>query len=342
MMPSISPARAINARGISMQPALRSAVLASALLAAGMGGSDAWAETFPERTIEVVVPFAPGGVTDVLGRVLAQGMAKALSSPVAVVNKAGAAGTLGAAFIAHAKPDGYSLLLTAGSTMAPTLALTPQPGYDRASFEPICQAFRFDLVIIVRPSSPLRSMSDLIAAARRMPGKVSYGHIGFGTSFHLAMVALSRSANVEFNPIPFRGDAETMQQVLSGQIDFGIVTLSSAAGGQFRFLGLFADGRNASIPEVPTMSEQGLQIADVDAMNIGGLFAPAGVVTAVKRRLGNACRAAAAGTEYRSRAKTLHQPEDYYADALGFADNVNRAVEVKNRLIATLAKENGD
>jgi len=284
------------------------------------------------------VPFAPGGFTDVLGRALARGMAKDLSSPVVVLNKAGAAGTLGAALIAHSKPDGHSLLYSAGTTMAPTLALTPEPGYDRTSFEPICQAFRFDLVIIVRPDSFLRSMSDLITAARKTPRGVSYGHIGFGTSFHLTMVALSRSANVEFTSVPFRGDAETMHQVRAGQIDFGIVALSSAAGGYFRLLGLFADERNASFPEVPTMNEQGLQIPDVASMGVGGLFAPAGLPINVKRRLGDACRAAAESNEYRSLASTLHQPEDYYADEVGFSYNVNRAIEVKNQLMAALAK----
>src|SRR5262249_17883502 len=159
--------------------------------------------------------------------------------------------------------------------------------------------------------------------------RVSYGHVGFGSIFHLTIVALSQSANVEFNSVPFRGDAETMQQVLAGQIDFGIVALSSAAGGQFRLLAIFADKRNASFPEVPTMGEQGLQIPDVGSIGVGGLFAPTGLPINVKHRLDDACRAAALGNEYRSLARSLHQPEDYYADGVGFSLNVDRAVELK-------------
>ena len=202
-----------------------------------------------------------------------------------VSNKPGASGNVGAAAVARARPDGYTLLYSGAVTMAPSSAPNTSAGYDRSSFEPICQAYKFDLVIIVRPDSPIKSMTDLVSLARSNAGGVTYGHIGAGSSFHLTMVALSQAAKVEFNPIPFRGDAETMQQVLGGQVDFGIVTLSSAAGGGYRMLGVFAEARNPSFPDVPTVSEQGLRVTDVASMALGGTFAPTGLPSEVKRSL---------------------------------------------------------
>jgi tripartite-type tricarboxylate transporter receptor subunit TctC len=139
-----------------------------------------------------------------------------------------------------------------------------------------------------------------------------------------------------FNPIPFRGDAETMQQVLGGQVDFGIVTLSSAAGGGHRMLGTFAQTRNSAFPEVPTMAEQGLPVTGSSAMSMGGLFAPAGVPAEVKRKLADACAAAAQGADYARIAKGVHQPDDYFAGSAAFAANVDEAVAVKARLLMAL------
>jgi len=314
--------------------------LGAIVLSAVAGAGCANAQGYPDRMIEIVVPFAPGGVTDVLGRALARGISSHLSQRVIVSNKPGASGAVGAAAVARSKPDGYTLLYGGGATMAPYPPLNTQIGYDRSSFEPICQAYKFDLVIIVRPDSPLKSMTDLVSLARSNPGGVTYGHIGAGSSFHLTMVALSQAARVDFNPIPFRGDAETMQQVLGGQVDFGIVTLSSAAGGGYRMLGVFAEARNPSFLDIPTVGEQGLHVTDVASMAVGGLFAPSGLPSEAKRKLAEACGAAAQGDDYQRVAKSMHQPSGYYADTSTFTKNVDKAVEVKTRLLVTLGAAN--
>lgn len=313
------------------------ALLGAIIVAAGAAASGANAQGYPEHTIEIVVGFAPGGVTDVLGRALARGISSHLLQTVIISNKPGASGGLGAAAVARSKPDGYALFYGGAATMAPYPA---QTGYNRASFEPICQAYKFDLVIIVRPDSPLKSMTDLVNLARSNPGGVTYGHLGAGSSFHLTMIALSQAAGIELNPIPFRGDSETMQQVLGGQVDFGIVTLSSAAGGSHRMLGVFADARNPSYPDVPTVGEQGLHVTDVASMAVGGLFAPTGLPPEVKRKLAEACAVAAQGDDYQRVAKSLHQPEGFYADTENFIRNVDKAVEVKTRLLITLGAFN--
>jgi tripartite-type tricarboxylate transporter receptor subunit TctC len=173
------------------------------------------------------------------------------------VNKTGATGAIGSAAVARAQPDGYSLLF------APAVSLTVVPlqnrtaGYDLKAFEPVCQTFINEMVIVVRPDSPLKSAADLVGAARAKPGGVNYAHLGAGSIPHLAMVEFAQAAGVQFNAIPYKGDADVMKATLAGEIDFGSVTLSSAAGGGLRILGLFGQARNPSIPDVPTLREQG-------------------------------------------------------------------------------------
>jgi tripartite-type tricarboxylate transporter receptor subunit TctC len=312
---------------------LRNGMIAALASATAFGGGDAIAQTYPTRPVEIVVPFSPGAVTDVLGRALADGLSTNLGQRFIVVNKAGATGGIGSLAVARANPDGYSLLFTAAVSMTVLPLTNKQLGYDHKAFDPICQTFRNEMVVVVRPDSPFKSVRDLVEAAKAKPGGVSYGHLGVASIPHLAMIEFGQAAKVEFNAIPFKGDAEVLQQTLGGQVDFGSITLSSAAGGGLRILGLFASARNPALPEVPTIKEQGF---DVVPSSFGGLSGPVGLPADVKRKLTDACQAAALGEAYARLAKTVFQPADYFADATTFAQRLDQDVVDKSRLIATL------
>lgn len=315
----------------------RIGIIFVAALACGAAPRHAHAQAYPERPVEIVVAFSPGAVTDVLGRALADGLSAQLGQRFIVVNKTGATGAIGSAAVARARPDGYSLLFAPAVSLTVVPLSNKQAGYDHKSFEPICQTFINEMVVVVRPDSPYRTAGDLAAAAKAKPGAVNYAHLGIGSIPHLAMVEFAQVANVEFNAIPFKGDADVMQQVLGGQVDFGAVTLSSAAGGGLRILALFGNTRNPSIPDVPTMREQGFAVAPY---SFGGLLAPVGLPPEVKRKLGDGCRAAALSDAYAKLAKSLFQPTDYYADGAAFAQALAKDVAEKSRLLKTLGNLN--
>jgi len=291
------------------------------------------AQNFPDRPIEITVPFTPGAITDVLGRALAEGLTRELGQRALVVNKAGATGAIGTAAVARAAPDGYSLLFTAAVSMTVLPLTNKQVGYDHKFFQPICQTFKNEMVIVAKPESPFKSVADLVAAAKANPGGVTYGHLGVASIPHLAMIEFSQAAAVEFNAVPFKGDADVMQQVLGGQVDFGAIVLSSAAGSELRNLGLFADRRNPSTPDTPTVKEQGYPVAP---SSFGGLSAPAGIPAEIARKLGEACRTVAQGETYSTLARRVFQPDDFYADGASFARSLDHDVIDKTKLLATL------
>jgi len=315
----------------------RSGTVVIVALTAAASLQQARAQNYPERPVEIVVAFSPGAVTDVLGRALAEGLSAQLGQRFIVVNKTGATGALGSAAVARAKPDGYSLLFAPAVSLIVVPLSNRQAGYDHRSFEPICQAFVNEMVVVVRPDSPFKSAGDLVAAAQARPGAVNYAHLGIGSIPHLAMVEFAQVAKVAFNAIPFKGDADVMQQVLGGQVDFGAVTLSSAAGGGLRILALFGNARNPSIPDVATMREQGFAVAPY---SFGGLLAPMGLPAEVRRKLGEGCKAAALSDAYAKLAKSLFQPTGYYADDAAFAQALEKDLAEKTRLLKTLGSLN--
>jgi hypothetical protein len=224
-------------------------IAAGLLIAAVSVASKAAAQHYPERVVQIIAPSTAGSSADILGRVLADGFSARLGKPFIVVNKPGANGVIGTADVARANPDGYTLLHGATYSITVQPLTDKQAGYTAKSFTPICQTFKNDQVAVVPPSSPLQTAGDLIAAARRKPGAVTVGIPGIATIPHLAVVELAGLAKVEFNDVPFKGPAEEMQNVRSGQIDFAVVPLTAAAGSGLPMPGLFAAARNPSLPD---------------------------------------------------------------------------------------------
>jgi tripartite-type tricarboxylate transporter receptor subunit TctC len=301
--------------------------------AAASSPTAAAAQTYPDRVVQIIVPSTPGASADILGRVLADGLSAHFGKPFIVVNKPGAMGVLGTADVARAKPDGYTLFHGATYSIIVQPLTDKDAGYTFKSFTPICQTFKNDQLIVVLPDSPLRTVRDLVEAARKKPGLLNVGIPGAGTIPHIAMIELQQQAKVEYNLIQYKGTAEEVQAVRSRQIDFAAVPLTVAAGSGLAMPGIFAEHRNPAIPDVPTFKEQGYDIAP---LSIGGLLGPVGMPSNVTKKLEAACIDVMKGETAQRVIKNTFQPAGYFADAKGFARNLAIDAAEKERLIPLL------
>jgi tripartite-type tricarboxylate transporter receptor subunit TctC len=233
--------------------------------------------SYPERVIKIVVPFAPGGGTDVVARTLAQEMAKDLAVSVIVENKPGAGTIIGTQAVAVSEPDGYTLLMgTFANAVNPSLnaKLPYKPDKDFAAVALVARSFN---IVVVNPKSAINSIADLIAAAKADPGKLSYGTYGTGTSAHLAGELFKSLARVDLTTVPYKGAAPAITDLISGQIQVMFTTVASAASliaaGQLRALAVTTVERSPAFPELPTVAEAG--VPGYAAESWYGLFAPA-------------------------------------------------------------------
>jgi tripartite-type tricarboxylate transporter receptor subunit TctC len=290
------------------------------------------AQGYPDRPIEMIVPSTPGSSADILGRVLTEEMAGLLGQRFVIFNKPGAGGILGTAEAARAKPDGYMLMHGAAVSITVAPLTERNAGYGLQSFEPICQTFKNDQVIVARPGT-YKNLAEIVAASKAKPGGLNFGSPGLGTIPHLAMAEFGQLTKVEFNHVPFKGPAESIQMTIGGQIDFAVAPLTAAANSGLAMPGLFAEKRNRSIPDVPTVKEQGF---DVSPLSIGGLLAPAGLPAAIKSKLDATCKAAVQSEAFQRIVKRTLQPADYFQDSAGFAANLEKDVESKRRLLTSL------
>jgi tripartite-type tricarboxylate transporter receptor subunit TctC len=249
----------------------------AALVLLSPGLNDQALALYPERIVKIVVPFAPGGGTDVVARTLAQQMTQNLGVTVVVENKPGAGTIIGTQAVAVSDPDGYTLLMgTFANAVNPSLnAKLP---YDpHKDFAPVALVARSFNVVVVNPKSPIKSIADLIAAARAEPDKLSYGTFGIGTSAHLAGELFKTMAKVNLTTVHYKGAAPAITDLISGQIQVMFTTVASAAalieGGQLRVLAVTSAERSPAFPQVPTMAEAG--VPGYAAESWYGLFAPA-------------------------------------------------------------------
>jgi len=262
--------------------------LAFLVLVATLPMAGAVAAPYPERTIQIVVPFPPGGPSDVVARPLAERLSVALGQPIVVVNKPGASGTIGAALVSKAEPDGYTLLMGTSNelTMSPGLysKLPYDPGKD---FAPITTVIRFPNVLVVNKDLPVATAQDLVALTRSNPGKMNYGTSGTGSTNHLTTELYRASTKVELNYVSYRGGAPAMTDLMGGQIQAMFATMPSSSGlirgGSIRALMVTDQRRWAAIPDVPSASEAGLP--DVQVISFNGVLAPSGTPREIVARL---------------------------------------------------------
>ena len=235
------------------------------------------AQAYPAKPIRMVVPFAPGGGTDVIARYLAAGMSESMNRQVVVDNRGGANGIIGTEIVARAPADGYTLLFVS-SPHSVNASLYPKLPYDTLrDFAPVSMVATSPYVLVVHPSLPARNVKELIALAKKQPDQISYGSGGSGSSAHLAAELFNQMAGVKLREIPYKGAGPALLAVLSGesQVVFGnaLTVKPHIQSGRLRALGIASPKRSASAPEMPTIAESGVPGYGADA--VLGLLAPA-------------------------------------------------------------------
>ncbi|CAN7433228.1 tripartite tricarboxylate transporter substrate binding protein [Acidovorax sp. Leaf78] len=283
--------------------ALAAAVGLAALPAAAQG-------TWPTgKTISYVVPFAAGGTTDTLGRLIGQQLGTALGTTVVVENKGGAAGSIGSEAAARAAPDGYTLLGGTVSSHAINVSLYPKLGYDPIkSFSPVTLIGTNPVVLVVSANSPHKTLKDVLAAAKGKEGGLSSASAGTGSSQHLAVELLAFKSGVKFTHIPYKGSGPAIQDVISGQVDMMFDTTVVAAphiqSGKLRAIAVTSPKRLASMPDVPTVAESGVNgLADFQVQSWQAIFVPANTPAPIVTRLHDEIRKILAQPDMQTRLK---------------------------------------
>ncbi|MBA3253137.1 MAG: tripartite tricarboxylate transporter substrate binding protein [Pseudomonadota bacterium] len=258
------------------------------------------AQSYPNKPLRIMVPFPPGGSTDVMARSLAVELTKSLGQPVVVENKAGANGNIGSAEVAKAAPDGYTLLLAGVGTNAINHSLYPTMPYDSLKdFEHITLLAEGPNVLIVNPNFPVKSVPELIAMAKAQPGKLNFGSNGNGSSGRLAMEMLRQATGMDMVHVPYKGGGPAMQALLAGEVPMLFTNQDAALpqvkAGKVRAIGVASEKRNPAYPDVPTVAEQG--ITGFSAVSWFGLSAPAKTPPEIVKRL------------HAEAVKAINQPE---------------------------------
>ena len=289
-------------------------------------------DAFPSRAITVIVPFQAGQGVDVMARALAVELSRITGQAFPVVNREGAAATIGFAALANAKPDGYTISISPNTplTVAPHLLKSVTYTYD--AFIPVCQSFENVMAVFVGPGSPHKTLKELIAVAQADPGKVNWGTTGVGSVPHLSGAALMQSAKLEATHVPFRGEPQILQQLLANEITFAAASVSGMVGKGVRPLAVFSEQRHAAFPDVPTLVELGFP-PGVPGLN--GMFAPRGTPEPVLAVLEKACADATASEGFRTSAARLHQRVAYLGRR-DFDRRLRNDFDEKARLIKSL------
>ncbi|MDP3797854.1 MAG: tripartite tricarboxylate transporter substrate binding protein [Polaromonas sp.] len=276
--------RRFRLRCLFFLPALFS-LLVSLLVAAMPFG--ALAQTYPSRPLHVVVPFPPGGPTDVLGRVLAQGLSEALGQPAVVDNRVGAAGNIGIEQAAKAAPDGHTLAIVPLGNIAVNPTLFPTLPYKASDLAPVAMLATVDNVLVVNAAVPARSLRELQALAAQKPDALSFASPGAGSQAHLAGELLALQSGVQLLHVPYKGIGPALNDLLGGQVSMMFAQMSSVLphlqNGKLRALGVASLKRSPVMPDVPTLAEQGL--ARFEAVSWYALMVPAGTPRPVIDRL---------------------------------------------------------
>jgi tripartite-type tricarboxylate transporter receptor subunit TctC len=278
----------------------RQLTIAIALLAVG---SSLQAQTFPTRPVTVVVPYAVGGTTDIVARLVGTEMGTSLGQPVIVDNRVGGGGNIGWGAVARSAPDGYTLLTTEMSfTIAPAFG-TKQPFDAKKDFAHIITAASAPHVLVINPSVPAKTVQEFIALAKASPGKLNYGSGGNGTNTHLGGELFKSAAGISLVHIPYKGAGQVLQDLMGGQVQALVTSLPTALphikSGKLRALMITSDKRSPLLPDVPSAKEAGLPKVVMDFWV--GLAAPAGTPPAVIDRLNKAAAAALTSPEGRKR-----------------------------------------
>ena len=280
----------------------------AALLAATVAGLGSWhaahAQSYPNKPVQLVVPFPPGGAVDIVGRLISKKLGDQLGQPIVIENKGGAGTIVGASYVANATADGYTLLISSGSTFTVNPALHAKLPYDPVkSYEPIGMVARVPLILLANRDVPVNNLKQLISAVQAQPGKYVYGSFGSGTTGHFAAELAWSAIGVKLLHVPYKGSAPAMSDLIGGQIPFSIDTVAAALpqikGGKIKAIAVTGATRATQLPDVPTVAESGF--AGFAADSWLAVVAPRGLSADVKARLQKALADTMADAEIRSK-----------------------------------------
>jgi len=280
-------------------------VLACVLALPGLAAAAA-TERFPTKPVRLIVPFTPGGSNDIMGRLIGGKLHEAFGQPFIIDNRPGAGSTIGIELVARANPDGYTILTTSGGiAITPALyKLSFDPAKDLA---PLAYLAQMPYLLTVSPSSPVKTVQDLIKTARAQPGKLTFASSGAGTSSHLTGEMFKLATGVDMLHIPFKGGAPAVNSNMSGEVNvlFNVITgtLPHARSGKLRALGVSSLKRADIAPEIPTIAESG--VPDYEVLAWYNMFAPAGTPRPVVERLNSEINKALEHPETRERMRLL-------------------------------------
>ena len=310
-----------------------------ALVALALWASLCHAQGWPQRPVRLIVPFAPGGTTDALGRVFAHALGERLGQQVVVENRPGGGGTLGAEVAAHSAPDGYALLLGSAEAFGMTEGMRRRLPYNpERDLVPVVMVARAPNVFIVHPSVPAANVAELVAYAKANPGKIRYGSPGVGSNPHLIGELFAKRHGIELVHVPYKGGGAGIADVVSGEIEMLVTGIATAAArikaGQVRAIVMTGGARSPLIADVPTMAEAG--VPDFVLGALFGLFVPTGTPREVVDRLTKDVPAVTRSAEFAKRVIDIGQEvtEPLTGDAFG---RVMRAEAARWRELATMA-----
>jgi tripartite-type tricarboxylate transporter receptor subunit TctC len=294
----------------------------AAVLSLALSGAAA-AQDYPTRPITLVVPYAAGGGNDVMARIVAEKMSKSLGQQIVIENKGGAGGSIATRQVARAAPDGYTLGLGGTGTLAINPTLYPNVGYDpRRDFAPVGLIATSALVVLVHPDVAAKSIAELIALAKREPGRLNYASAGSGSGIHLGSELLAQMAGIKLTHIPYKGSSPALTDLIGGHVAIYLSSLPPAIAlvreGKVRALAVTGPARSPIFPDLPTVAEAALP--GYEAVLHYGIVAPAGTPQPIIGKLNAAMRAALAEPDVRERivadgAEPLPTtPAEYAAD----------------------------
>ena len=272
-------------------------------LVLGCTAASALAQAWPDRTVRLVVPFPPGGGTDISARLLAEKLSTVWKQPVVVENVAGAAGSVGAARVARSAPDGYYLLFAPSGVLTANPILYPNAGYDTIKdFSAVTMVASGPMLLVVPANSPYRNLADLIAAAKAQPGKLTHGHAGVGAQVQLVAESFLGAAGIDVLGVPYKGEVPALTALIGAETQFSVgnfaAAISHVRGGRLRALGV--TGREASplLPDVPPIART---LPGFEAYGWFGIVAPRGTPPAVIDAIYRETRKAADSTDLKAR-----------------------------------------
>jgi tripartite-type tricarboxylate transporter receptor subunit TctC len=294
-------------------------------------------ERYPSRPIRLIVPFAPGGSTDIFARLIAERAQAPLGQPVVVENRAGAAGNIGAEAVARSAPDGYTLLMATTGVMAINNALYKNMTYDAAKdLEPVLFVASITNVLIVPPDFPAKSVAELIAAAKKEPGKLSFASSGAGSSTHMSAELFKSMSGTDILHVPYKGSGQALPDLMSGRVSMMFENAPGAVShikaGKVRALAVTGLKRSPAMPELPTVAESG--VPGYESLSWSGIAVPAGTPRGTVETLNRAFNSILATAEMRQKLA------DQGAEHVGgppeaFAQHIRAEREKWSRLIRT-------